>query len=387
MAEQLTAINPEMLIWARGATGTTLAEAQAKFGEDKIGAWEKGEAHPTYSELKKIGDYYRKPIAVFFFPEPPKYENIPASCRTLPIDAEHIFNRQITKAVDWTRAMQLNLYELFDQTNPADQRLADLTFDLSDIKVTAAQLRDVLGADLVAQKNLKTRSDAFEFWRGYFYKLGIFVFKQAFKDDSVSGFCIYDNEFPVICVNNSIAHARQIFTLFHEIYHLIHETSGVDILKKNTPIDRQIDSNVEWMCNRFAGAFLVPDNDFLGVSWNSDVNDEAIQKWSDKYSVSREVILYKLFDLNRISYDSLQQKREEFKQDYFRKAEFDADGKKKGGGNYYANQGAYLGSQYLTAAFSSYYSKKITVTQLSQYLGMKVHSARELASQKGWGAI
>lgn len=387
MVEQLTGVNPDMLIWARGATGTTLAEAQSKFGEEKIAAWETGEASPTYAELKKIGDYYRKPIAVFFFPEPPEYKSIPASCRTLPGDSAHVFNRQITKIVDWTRAMQLNLYELYDQNNPANQCLAGISFDFSDITVTAAQLRESMGADLVAQKNLKTRSDAFEFWREHFHKLGIYVFKQAFKDDSVSGLCIYDSKFPVICVNNSTAHARQVFTLFHEIYHLIHQTSGVDFRNDNIPIDMQIDSNIEWMCNRFAGAFLVPDNDFRQVTWNRVISDEAIQNWSDKYSVSRDVILFRLFDLNRISFDQLQAKREEFKQDYFRSGAIDAEGKKKGGGNYYATQATYIGTQYLTAAFGSYYSKRISVTQLSQYLGMKIPNISKLASQKGWGAI
>lgn len=42
---------------------------------------------------------------------------------------------------------------------------------------------------------------------------------------------IYDKVFPLIIVNNSMAKTRQIFTLFHELGHLLFETSGIDKLK------------------------------------------------------------------------------------------------------------------------------------------------------------
>ena len=49
---------------------------------------------------------------------------------------------------------------------------------------------------------------------------GIFVFKDAFRDDSVDGFCLVHEQFPVIYLNNSRSAVRQIFSLFHELAHL-----------------------------------------------------------------------------------------------------------------------------------------------------------------------
>jgi Zn-dependent peptidase ImmA (M78 family) len=67
------------------------------------------------------------------------------------------------------------------------------------------------------------------------------VFKDAFRVDDYSGFCLYDDEFPLIYVNNSTSKTRQIFTLFHELAHLISHTSGIDTLR-NDFIDRLPDN-------------------------------------------------------------------------------------------------------------------------------------------------
>lgn len=36
---------------------------------------------------------------------------------------------------------------------------------------------------------------------------------------------------PIIMINNSMSFARQNFTLFHELYHLIANTSGAEIIR------------------------------------------------------------------------------------------------------------------------------------------------------------
>ncbi|MCP4567564.1 MAG: ImmA/IrrE family metallo-endopeptidase [FCB group bacterium] len=68
-----------------------------------------------------------------------------------------------------------------------------------------------------------------------------------------SGFCLYDETFPVIYINNSQPATRQIFTLFHELAHLLLRTGGID-----TPNDEYIQhlqgeaKQIEISCNQFA---------------------------------------------------------------------------------------------------------------------------------------
>ena len=74
---------------------------------------ESGEASPTYVQLEKLAyDLYKRPVAVFFFPEPPKEPDPKESFRTLP-DFEVANLIPDTKhAIREARAMQIALKEL-----------------------------------------------------------------------------------------------------------------------------------------------------------------------------------------------------------------------------------------------------------------------------------
>jgi Zn-dependent peptidase ImmA (M78 family)/DNA-binding XRE family transcriptional regulator len=389
MAEKITSINPSMLQWARAMSGTTIEEVGEKIGgSDKIISWEKGEDYPTYSQLKRLCDIYRKPIAVFFFPEPPQTKNLPASCRTLPENIYNNFSRKLIKAIDEARVMQLNLYELNNNENPSEIKFTNIIFNYKNIKNVAFELRKMFSIDLNTQKRIRKLEEAFELWRECFYRIGIYVFKNAFRDETVSGFCLYDNEFPIICINNSFAPARQIFTLFHEMYHLICQTSGIDLMNDSflNKYDNLTNAEIEYSCNHFSGEFLVPDHDFDMVTKNEILTDELINRLSKSYCVSREVILRKFLDRNKISQDQYLEKREEYNSDYFRiKEKQKENGKSQG--DYYNTQAVYKGQHYLELAYNRYYEQKITITQLSRYLNMKIPSIEGLASRKGWGAL
>lgn len=385
MIEKMTYINPEMLKWSRDISGISIELAADKFGYDKIKSWEDGNDYPTYPQLKEMASLYRKPVAIFFFPEPPSIKNISASYRTLPNQLYSSLSKEIIKLIDEARVMQLNLYELHKGINPSQLKITDIKFHDTETDLISRELRKIMGVDIITQKKITKISDAFEFWRDCFYQLGIYVFKEAFHDSSISGFCLYDKEFPVIYINNSFSFTRQIFTLFHEIFHIISETSGIDMINDNIfeTYSTTLNYTIEKSCNDFAGKFLVPDDDFNSITLNMRLNDQNILKLSQVYLVSREVILRKFLDRGKISNDEYNRKSQEFNNDYNRDKMFN----KNNGGNYYNTQYVYKGKRYINLAFEKYYSHKITMTQLSKYLNMKIPSIEVFASRKGWGIL
>lgn len=90
-----------------------------------------------------------------------------------------------------------------------------------------------------------------------------------------------------ILINNSMSFARQIFTLFHELYHLISDTSGAEIIRDDFYVALEPDQEQsERACDIFANTFLIPHDDFVA---------ELAKQPSDRgiYRESGEVVLCK----------------------------------------------------------------------------------------------
>ena len=73
MAEHANGINPEILKWARERSGYSVEAAARTLNkkESFISECESGERSPTYVQLEKLADKYKRPVALFFLPNPP----------------------------------------------------------------------------------------------------------------------------------------------------------------------------------------------------------------------------------------------------------------------------------------------------------------------------
>ena len=373
MSKQIP-VNPAILRWARKTSGFDIDDVVGKLKRKRItfeiiASWEKGEASPTYVQLERLAyEIYKRPLALFFFPEPPEEETPAESFRTLPREEINLLEPRLLYLVRQAKVMQENLRELFDGVNPAKKQVCfDITIHSSDtISDVTKAVREYLGVGLNKQYALTTNDKALKYWRDVLEKHGVFVFKDAFKDEECSGFCLYDKVFPVIYINNSQAKIRQIFTLFHELAHLLFKTGGID-LRHDDFVQRMRGPNkrVEVFCNEFAGEFLVPTEDIKPRIRNHTIDDNLLTRLAQNYSVSREVILRKCLNLNHITNAFYEAKVKEWENE--RVGRFVPGS----GGNYYLTQGVYLGEYYIETAFGKYYQGDISKTQLADYLSMK----------------
>ena len=295
--------NITVLKWARESAGYTVQEVaeklrkkSKKITKQTIIDFEEGSAFPTYSQLETLAyQIYKRPLAVFFFPEPPDESDIKKSFRTLPNPIEKL-NPKMRFLLRKARVMQLNLMELHGNIKKEKQIFKDIKFTArSSIKNLSQKSREYLNINLNEQKKWKDSHKALAQWREALESCGIFVFKDSFKKSDLSGFCLYDSDFPVIYINSKQTSSRQIFTLFHELAHILFHTSGFDPLDKNYFRGRLNETNkkIETMCNEFAGSFLVPEES-LNTHNTSTVNMTHIDRWAKEYSVSPEVILTRI---------------------------------------------------------------------------------------------
>lgn len=374
MTVRAHAVNPAILRWARERAGLTpeaVAESLSKDVE-VINAWESGAAAPTFRQLQVLASRtYRRPVAMFFFSDIPDEEDLQTEFRTLPASEFAAFDPDTRFALREARARQLALAELamgFERDRP----LITDVISASPGDPTAAltqRVRRALGVSLERQQGWRTLDQALKEWRSVIEDAGVYVFKRPFKQREVSGFCLDHERFPVIVINNSTSHSRQIFTLFHELGHLLYGLSGVTTEDQDYlgSLDPQL-QQLEVACNRFAAEFLVPSVGFPWHFFEGRDLDPAVGEVADLFKVSRHVILRRLLDHGRISQALYQRKASDWEEDFYR------DYQGTSGGSYYANQGVYLSEGFVALAFHQYHSGRIGLSDLADYLGMKARN-------------
>ncbi len=374
-------LNADIIVWAREKAGYKSGDPRILKDFPKLDDWERGNGRPTYPQLERLADKLKVPVSVFYFPERPDFPDIEETFRTLGTTILDELPPKIRLLLRKARAFQIGLDELNLGRNPATRIITKVLQPpiSSSVDTIANDVRSFLGVPLEAQLGWKDADTAFKEWRKAFYVSGIYVFKDAFGQENsrYSGFSLYDSEFPVIYVNNSNSRTRQVFTLFHELAHLLFNTSGVDT-DNDDFIDTLQDDNrrIEIICNRLAAKTLVPDdffNDYFeeifGFRRISEDSRELASDMANQLNVSREVIYRKLLDRKLIS-----------QAEYTNAAKAWAEQRttRKGGGNKYYSWITYLGQEYISLAFQRYYQNRITYEQLGDYLDIKPKNLNKL---------
>lgn len=374
MKERLP-VNAQVLKWARTSLSLSHEEVAQRLGAhfkaETVDAWESGQGSPTYPQLEKLAhEIYKRPVAVFFFPAVPEEETPRTEFRTLPDTAIDKLPPEMIKVYREAKLLQLNLEELLEGEHAASSSLVGrFRFgEESPPELVAQAVRRALGVSIVEQSEWRSTVTAFSKWREALEEHGVFVFKDAFRNDGYSGFSLYDRKYPLIFVNNSMPDSRQIFTLFHELAHLLYHSGGIDF--RSTEAVRSFPGYhriVEASCNQFATELLVP-REALGAL-TLEVSEARFEELARHFSVSREVILRVYRDRGLVDahyYETTAAR--------WAKQAKDRREEASGGGNYYYTRKAYLGERYINLVYAKYYQSKITAEAVADYLHVKVRN-------------
>ena len=377
MATPVAGIQPSVLRWARESQGYSIDDVAQHLKREpaEIEAWEKpGTAAPTYAQLENLAyKLYKRPLAVFFLPSPPPEPSVKKEFRSLPdfeldrLAADTRFQLRVA------HAYQISLRELNEGVNPATRKIfKDVRLsDTASVSKAADSIRSYLGITLKAQSAWKTSDEALKVWRNAVEEAGIFVFKHSFKQKSISGFCLVDDEFPVIYLNNSTAKTRQIFSLFHELAHLLLSVNAISkfdraYVEHLPPKEKRI----EQFCNALAAEFLIPSDDFAAqLRLVGQINDQTIAALALRYHVSREAVLRRMLDRSLVEPAYYEAKAKQWAEEFESSSE---------GGDYYATQFIYLGDRYLRLVFGKHYQGRLSLEQVADYLGVRTKSVAGL---------
>ncbi|MBN3035664.1 MAG: ImmA/IrrE family metallo-endopeptidase [Bacteroidales bacterium] len=294
--------NPELLVWAREESGLTPEELAVKLHipVDRFRQWENTGKNIPLGILKQVANFYKRQLAVFCLPTPPPKIKKPGDFRNLAKDQSGLSGEALLIVRRTSKYLKL-AFELegeeywktkYNWLNEADNLLTKKK-NITDAEITG-WLRNALGISLDQQKKFRSYEAAFKAWRNAVEKkLGIFVFQFPMPEGEMDGFSYaFEPPYAIVLNNTNNLPQRKIFTLFHELGHILKHQSGICF----TDLYRENQLEMEYQCNDFAGKFLVPDNNVYPVD-----SVEELTKLSQTYKVSREVYLRRSFENELIS--------------------------------------------------------------------------------------
>jgi len=392
-------VNPNMLVWARKKCGLDLVGAAKRITvkPEQLEAWEKGETHPTIHQAMKMAEVYHRPLSLFYLDEPPKDFSVTMTdFRRLPETALGVLSPGFIwekRQSEIRREIMIDLAEnnedgVFPYLNSVSTR--------NDHEEVANKIRDWASINWDAQRKWSDYNDAFNAWKLAFERLNVLVFQTShigitFPATEARGFSIGGKCFPVIVVNSGDAHGTRIFTLLHEFTHLLLNTGGICDCEEYSIVQTP-EQNMETFCNHVAGAALVPA--VLLTSHNivrqhghyTDWDDEEIWNLSIEFSVSEEVIVRRLLILGFTSQEFYERKRQEYNQRWIEYKEKRRITPQTGVPPYHRLILRKNGKPYTRQVFSAYYDKRLTLSDVADYLGVKIKHLREMEREAFVGA-
>lgn len=304
-------VKPELLVWARQSAGfATIDKASEKLKIDveTIKGWEAGEETPTIAQLRKLGEAYKRPIAVFFLSEPPKGFAPQREFRRLAGILPGKESPELRLALRWAiyrREAAMDLHRLIGES---PHRVRAELHPKTDPEEAGRHIRELLGISWTEQLNWSSAHEALNGWRSALENKGVLVFQSSGVTlEEMRGTCIPDQPLPVIVVNGKDAPHGRIFSLLHEFAHILlhnggHQTSRME--GSRSPEEQPL----EVAANAFAAAALLPAHSFSSVasSYPGAVSgdDDSLKRLAQKVKVSPEVILRRLVTLKK-AHDSL----------------------------------------------------------------------------------
>ncbi|UBM61549.1 XRE family transcriptional regulator [Candidatus Sulfidibacterium hydrothermale] len=280
-------INPDILLWARQEAGYSIDEVAVKLSVDpeRYKNWERKGQDIPFGKLQNLATYYKRQIAVFFLPKVPVKIKKPKDFRNLsPTDS--FLSKEVLLTLRRSAHLQRIAKDL-EGENYWNKKLLWLNEieKIKNEKDIITRLRKLIGIDIDQQLKWKSESEAYRNWRTSIEdKLGILVFQFSMPIEELQGFCMTDNLPYIIVTNSNHSYTGRIFTIFHELAHIIRHQSGMCLVDKVEQNQKE-----EWACNTFAGSFLAPIKTIVPTD-----NLKEIETYSRKLKVSREVYLRRL---------------------------------------------------------------------------------------------
>ncbi len=369
-------VRPELLVWARESIGYSVDEAAAKLRQpvERLLAWEAGAARPTVAQLRTAAEVYKRPLAVFYLSEPPLTFQAMRDFRRLPSDeVAGAYSPELRLAIRTVRARREVALDLLREAGDEPSVPSVPAESVRSVGALAKAARDLLGVSLEKQLAWRNKYEALRGWITALEEIGVLVFQTSIVSlAEMRGFSITEAPLAAIVANAKDSPRGRVFTLMHELAHILLNDGGVCDLRNSEGRHLTAERRTEVFCNQVAAEVLVPASALLEDLEPEDLHgargwsEDELTRLSARYSVSREVILRRLLTLRLTTETFYREKRAEYLEAYARQPT------RSGRPSYHRLRVRDLGRAYLGIVLDAYYREAINSADLSEYLGVKL---------------
>lgn len=301
-------VNNEILVWARERAGFAVEDAAKRVGvpTEKLVAWENGDKLPTMNQLEAIAKFYCRPVITFFMSSPPVEQSSLKDFRTVGSHATLSPNRFFPALKIKIEVLHDTLKEIAENEGIEKKNYVGSVGTSTPIPEVVKKLNELLIWNDGIRQRLRTPRELFDALRNRAINAGILVVMKGdlgshhskVSVDDFRGICIADELVPLIVINPYDSDSAWVFTLVHELVHILLGDSGISNDMTDSDVEREV------FCNKAAAEFLVPSDNLLGLAHGKRIAPELIDRLAEHFRVSRYVITRRLLDVRLIDRDS-----------------------------------------------------------------------------------
>lgn len=370
------AVKPDVLIWARTSMGLSQQQAAQKLDMPliQLRLLEEGPEVPTIGQLRKMAEVYRRPLAALFLPEPPADFSVMRDYRLLPGNDRKPYSPNLIREFRRARSQHDVAVDLAELSGDVSSPFT-LVLRLDDDPEIAGQaIRSWLRVP-DGDSDHPYQPPSLGQWIDLIEDQGILVIQVRGIDiEEMRGCSISDQPFPVVMLNSKDSVRGRVFTLMHELAHILLRSGGICDLQDQRQRNTEEKGRVERYCNQVAAAVLMPqvlvehDPRVRRFSITNAHSDEQLKDLADAYGVSREAMLLRIVNLGHATWDDYYSKRP-----YFRRMD-DSEERTPGHPGYYRSHIRRMGKRYTGSVVGAYHDRNITGSELADYLDIMVEN-------------
>lgn len=263
-----------------------------------LGDWLSQEKQPTLSQLKSFAAKFYVPLGYLFMSNLPE-ESIPFPMFRGEAGRQDHFDLNVYDTVMNVQARQEWLEEYLEENDIETCKFIGSITTETPINETVFKLKTILGVDDRWAFSLATPDAAVSFLEQKVEEAGVFLAyngvvgnntHRQLKVSECRGFSLVNEKAPYIFVNSADSKSAQLFTLIHEVAHLMLGVSaghaGSEVLNHEA---------TENYCDKVAAEFLVPAS-VLREIWQNDTKSA-----SRRFKASELVVARRAHDLGLMS--------------------------------------------------------------------------------------